>query len=193
MSDLENLIDAQIDNPTFWERFTNAVLELGPDLDQHSETIRKIVNRARCEDRTRLEAMTDDEMDWMVAKLRRGKPVRVYRAAPIGKLSGFRFHTNIEHAVADLPPDADRAHLLTGEIVVDAILLRLMTDGRKVIIAFPEKVKALKVVELINPNAVTAEEAAGLQRIEDAASLEESVDAVEEEVNDRVEVRETLG
>jgi hypothetical protein len=135
--------------------------------------------------------MTDEEVAWMGVKKRRGKPIRVYRAATLGNLAAFRFHTNVEHALRDLPEGTMRANLFTGEVAVDSIIFRLMEGGQKIVIVSPDRVKAIKVQELVHPDAVTLAEAAGLQGMEDALELADNIDALEEKSEDHSTGAET--
>jgi hypothetical protein len=133
-------------NKDFWRLFRKDVIGIGSALDSENETLRRLLTDSRF-DATRLDCFADDELEWMTARTRRGKPVRVYRTAVQGHLAGFRFHTNLEHALREAEQMV-LPQLLTGEVNVDRIMLRIQRGGAKVVIAFPEKVKALKVETL---------------------------------------------
>ena len=175
------LDNQNLSNGDFWERFAQLVLDAGPAIQDHNGVIRKLLTVERCSDvHARFNAMTDEEVAWMGAKKRRGKPIRVYRAAAIGKLAAFRFHTNVTHALADLPEGTLRAHLFTGEVDIHSIIFRLSEGGQKLVIVSPDRVKAIKVQELIYPDVATEQEHATLDRLEDAIDLTDNIDALYE-------------
>lgn len=139
--------EAEIGNLEFWEEFRRAVIESGPGINAYNHVIRDIVTKERCEDTSRFDAMSNEEVAWMGRRMRRRKTVRVYRAAARGDMAGFRFHTDRSHALDDL--QGGNGLLLEGEVELTAIIQRIQWEGSKLVIVFPEKVKALKVFEVV--------------------------------------------
>lgn len=178
-TELDNL---NLSNEEFWRCFADLVIDVGPAIQDHNVTIRKLLTEDRCLDvHARFAAMTDEEVAWMGAKKRRGKPIRIYRAATIGNLTAFRFHTNVMYALEDLPEGTMRAHLFTGEVDIDSILFRLSDGGRKLVIVSPDRVRAIKVQELVHPDAVKDSETHELKPLEETIGLGENLDSLEEE------------
>lgn len=186
MTTFDELEHTELTNEEFWEVFVQLVIETGPGIQDHNETIRSLLTAERCLDvNARFAAMTDEEVAWMGAKRRWGKPIRVYRAAAIGNISSFRFHTNMDHALADLPEDTYRAHLLTGEIDVDSVIFRIEQDGCRLVIASPDRVRALKVQELVHPDVYKPEEDGDVEPWAYVAEMEDRIDDIEEGVEDQ--------
>jgi len=144
----------ELDNKEFWEAVRGVAAGMGPNIDVYNEALRKLLTPARCGDIARIESMTDEELAWLREKKRGDKPVRVYRCAAQGHLTGFRFHTNLQRAIDDID-GLPKALLLVGEIGWSSILLRIQEDGQKLVFAFPERVNVIRVDELTKDDQTT--------------------------------------
>jgi hypothetical protein len=145
----------ELDNKDFWEAVRGTAAGMGPNIDIYNEALRRILTPERCGDIARIESMTDEELAWLREKKRNDKPVRVYRCAAQGHLTGFRFHTNLQHAIDDID-GLPTALLLVGEISWSSILLRIQADGQKLVFAFPERVNVLRVDEMTKRGDIDA-------------------------------------
>lgn len=183
MSALTELQNPELSNEDFWSKLADFFYDSGTGLDEHTAAIRALLlNKERILDvHARFAAMSDDEIAWMGAKKRRGKKIRIYRAAPVGKIAGFRFHTNIDHAINDLTAGTPHAHFFTGEVDVDSIIFRIQTSGSKLVFVSPDRVRALKVQELFHRDAVDAAQKENLQTVDEAADVDDNLDVAEEQ------------
>lgn len=132
---------ADMDNAEFWQEMRKL---LGSTHEPSVNTLRALLTKERCAAPARVQAMTDQEIKWLCGKLRDARKIRVYRAAPLQQIVGFRWYTNMDHALHE-NVDRHGCLLAIGEIDPRRILFRYMGDGRKHVIALPESVRTLKV------------------------------------------------
>lgn len=138
--------DTGVDNNSFWKRLRAAVIEAGSELDLENAALHGLITEPRCNDTSRLDSMTTDELVWLQRRWKQDKPIKVYRTAPQGLVAGFRFHTNIQHAIDEASAFADlKPHLVVGHVEPKRVLMRIEAGGRKLLVVFPQFVKVQRV------------------------------------------------
>lgn len=136
----------------FWDYIREFVAGAGPDIDQHTAAFHTLFTAERCGSIDRIKAMTDPELAWLVKRKRLGSPVKVYRVAEQGHLTGFRYHTNQVHAFVEAAL-YEKPQMLTGFVNVDQVLLRIEEKGQRIVMAFPQNVRVEKVDKLTRKEA----------------------------------------
>lgn len=121
----------------FWPHFRECWL-LHDRLSEFQPDIRALLTKNRLNE-TRAYAMSQAEEDWFMTRIRRRKPLRVYRGCTQVNVAGFSWTTDAKIARAYARRAADPL-MVIGNLNLRDMILRIEERGEKEIVCFPEHI-----------------------------------------------------